>query len=466
MPRPEWPRLTAVRSRRDGDGWVLVARFARPAPVAEVVAEVGRQVVWPSVVATRPGLDLRVLNPIGFRPDWDRGVVDLPPGPLTAALVSSLRDAQGVRVTADADPETLAGLAMAGVPLVGPGLAEVDLDDPIAREEHSIELRRAAIDEHGSVDWQRPVSILLATRRPEQLDFALAQVARQRGVDSVELVLAPHGFDVDPLAVRAATGIEAKVVAADADLLFGDVLHEAARAADGDVLLKMDDDDWYAPDVVADLLRARAYSGAQLTGMPPEFHYLAPRDVTVKRGHPTELYANVVAGGTMLVDRDAAPRGRRLPAACASTSTAQLLTAVTAAGGAIYRTHGFGYLLRRNESGHTWQVDMDYLLDPSRVQQQWDGLLAVAPPRARVVRLRAAYSPARGGRPGQRRPRPRTVQPAARQASRSRRLRPSRTCLRRTTSPSATGATSRNSGHSVRCSSRSASRAAASADSA
>jgi hypothetical protein len=373
VPRPEWPRLTAVRSRRDGDGWVLVARFARPAPVAEVVAEVGRQAVWPSVVATRPGLDLRVLNPIGWRPTWDRGVLDLPPGPPSPALVASLRDAQGVRVPAGADPGTLAGLAMAGVPLVGEGYADVDLDDPVAREEHSIELRRSAIDEHGSVDWQRPVSVLLATRRPEQLDFAIAQVARQRGVRSLELVLAPHGFDVDPAQVRAAAGVDVRVVPAQPDRLFGDVLHAAASVADGDVLLKMDDDDWYAPDVVADLLRARAYSGAQLTGMPPEFHYLAPRDLTVKRGHPTELYTNVVAGGTMLVDRDVLREvgGFR---SVRKYVDRQLLTAIAAAGGAIYRTHGFGYVLRRNESGHTWQVDMDYLLDPSRVQQTWPGL--------------------------------------------------------------------------------------------
>ncbi|MBI2244482.1 MAG: glycosyl transferase family 2, partial [Nocardioides sp.] len=53
---------------------------------------------------------------------------------------------------------------------------------------------------------------------------------------------------------------------------------------------------------------------------------------------------------------------------------AQLLTAVTAAGGAIYRTHGLGYVLRRNESGHTWEVDLDYLLDPSRVERSWTGL--------------------------------------------------------------------------------------------
>jgi hypothetical protein len=37
---------------------------------------------------------------------------------------------------------------------------------------------------------------------------------------------------------------------------------------------------------------------------------------------------------------------------------AQLIAAVRAAGGATYRTHGLGYLLRRTDSGHTWQADL------------------------------------------------------------------------------------------------------------
>jgi hypothetical protein len=376
VPRPEWPPLRSLRSRRAERGWVVVARFARPVAVAEVVAELGRQAVWPVVVAVREGrLDERLFNPIGFRPAWDRGVVPLPAVSLTPGLVAGLRDAQGVVVGPDADPRIVAGLAMSGVPLVGPGFDEVDLDDALAREEHSLVLRRAALDEHGSIDWQRPVSVLLATRRPEQLGFALAQVARQQGVAALQLVLAPHGFTVDEARVRDAVGpaVDVRLAPAAADTLFGDVLHAAASVADGDVLLKMDDDDWYAPDVVADLLRARAYSGAQLVGMPAEFHYLAPRDLTVKRGHPTELYARFVAGGTMMVDR---PVLREVGGfrSVRKYVDAQLLTAVTAAGGAIYRTHGLGYVLRRNESGHTWEVDLDYLLDPSRVERTWPGL--------------------------------------------------------------------------------------------
>lgn len=362
VPPPAWTGLRAFRSRPVDDGWLTVLRFDAPVPVAEVVAELVRQTLPP--VAFRP---------VGFvaadGPEAELRSV----GPVTPALVASLRPLRGLRVTSYDDPRAVLDLAAAGVPLVGvppAGLdpavaaaltAPVDLADPLAREEHSLVLRRAALD---LVLPPRPsVSVLLATRRPEMLEHALAQVTRQRGVD-LELVLAPHGFEPS----LPSASIPVTVVPQSADRLFGDVLATAAAAATGDVVLKMDDDDWYAPDVVADLLRARAYSGADLVGMPAEFHYLTEQDITVRRGHTSEHHASFVAGGTMMIDRAtlAEVGGFR---SVRKYVDAQLLAAVAAAGGSTYRTHGLGYVLRRNPTGHTWQADLDYLLDPARVAE-------------------------------------------------------------------------------------------------
>ncbi|MCW2767184.1 MAG: hypothetical protein JWO11_3143, partial [Nocardioides sp.] len=456
-PRPDWPACTSVRSRRAGDGtWLVVVRFERPVSVADVVAELGRQSVWPDRVGNRglfvqhggpvaddvpadvlllPGsqqqpehpvtgraplvltdpsgplalgpLDERVLNPTGFDAAPTAAAVDLASldlrGGATEDLVRSLRPVAGVRVSF-ADPgslRTVAGLAMAGIPLTATTApagalgdvvaaaitAPVDLDDPLAREEHSVVLRRAALNTFSAFAWRRAVgdragvrvathpsvSIVLATRRPEQLDFALRQVAKQRGVDRLELVLAPHGFDADPARIAELVGsLAVQVVPQPGTTLFGDVLAAAASAASGDVVLKMDDDDWYAPDAIADLLLARAYSGAQLVGMPAEFHYLAPKRMTVKRGHSSERYANFVAGGTLMVDRELLHEVGSFRSVRKFVD-AQLLAAVHAAGAAVYRTHGLGYLLRRNAEGHTWEVDMGYLLDPTRVAASWDG---------------------------------------------------------------------------------------------
>ena len=69
----------------------------------------------------------------------------------------------------------------------------------------------------------------------------------------------------------------------------------------------MDDDDWYSPDAVHDLLMARRFSGADVVGMPSEFVYLHANEqrdgLTVRRNHPSEVFARFVAGGTLLLDR-------------------------------------------------------------------------------------------------------------------------------------------------------------------
>ncbi|MDN4173233.1 hypothetical protein QWY28_09795 [Nocardioides sp. SOB77] len=387
VPRPEWPPLRRYRAHATDRGWRVVVRLAGHVEVAAVLAELGRYAVRPVVEVTqrRPGLTLddRVLNAEGFGPA-DGPVVDVTAAEPSEQLVRDLRAHAAAHVTATTAPAVVAGLAMAGVPLVGEapaGLdrtlreqvaAAVDLADPRAREEHSVLLRRAALDAHGPVRRQPSVSVVLATKRPEMLDHALRQVAKQRGVDRLELVLAPHGFDSDPVGVQQRAGVPTTVLPQPPDAVFGDVLTAASRAAAGELVLKMDDDDWYGPDFVADLLRARGWSGADVVGTPAEQHYLAPLTTTVTRGHRAEAWTRFVAGGTILLPRDLLRevgwwrQVRRFV-------DAQLLVAVHAAGGTVYRTHGLGYLLRRNASGHTWEVELEELLDPARVQQRWDG---------------------------------------------------------------------------------------------
>ena len=382
----------------------------------------------PPVLVTDPGpepYDERVFNPMGFRKDWDSGVVDLgrlAPGPVTEAVVAVVRGHQGVRVDERIPVSDLLALAASGVPLavdrrsdalaalaapLAEALrAEVDLDDPLSREEHSLAVRRAAFDHHSSLAWRTAlaaragvrhvglpaVSALLATRRPDMLDFALRQVAKQRGAD-VELVLAAHGFEPDRDAVRRALGDRPhQVLSFGSDVFFGDVLTAASRAASSEVLLKMDDDDWYAPDAVHDLLMARRFSGADVVGMPAEFVYLEQVDATVRRNHPSEVFARFVAGGTLLLDRGllrSVGDFRRVR----KYVDAQLLSAVEAAGGRIYRTHGLGYVLRRGAGGHTWERDAEEFRRAEILDAEWPGFTP-----SRAVEVSAADRPG-GDRP-------------------------------------------------------------------
>ena len=349
-------------------------------------------------------VDEQVVNPRGWRKDWAEPVRDLAPGQsLTESAIADLRGVQGLRVDlAAADPRTVAGLAMAGVPLVATGtnrhLSEpltralsrsVDLDDLLAREEHSVATRRAALDTHSTQAWRRDlaqragvrfvaqprVSVLLATVRPHQLDFAMRQLARQRDVE-LQVVLGTHGWTVTEDEVRARLpGHDVVVRPHDKGEFFGDVLNDAASVADGDVMLKVDDDDWYSPYAIHDLLLARRYTGAEVVGMPSEFVYLEELGVTARRNHPTEIHNRFVAGGTIMIDRQVLRsvggfrRVRRFV-------DAQLLSAVEASGGRIYRTHGLGYVLRRTASGHTWHSDPESFRRPEILEREWPGFHA------------------------------------------------------------------------------------------
>lgn len=393
----------AGEAERDVPPDVVVARRGSPSevPAHHVIDRA------PTVVSD-PGpepVDERVFNPIGFRKDWDHPVVDLARisrGPVTEDVVAAARAFQGVRLPADTRTADLLALAISGVPVVTEGVldvappvaaaldADVDLDDPLRREEHSLAVRRAAFDHHSTLAWRSaladragvrhvglpPVSALLSTKRPDMLEFALRQVARQRGAE-VELVVAAHGFEPDRDAVRKALGDRPhQVLTFDGSTFFGDVLTAAARAASSEVLLKVDDDDWYSPDAVHDLLMARRFSGADVVGMPSEFVYLhanAERaDLTVRRKHPSEVFARFVAGGTLLLDRGllrSLGDFRRVR----KFVDAQLLSGVEAAGGRIYRTHGLGYILRRTGAGHTWQRDDEEFRRPDIVASEWSG---------------------------------------------------------------------------------------------
>ncbi|GAB2498634.1 glycosyltransferase family 2 protein [Nocardiopsis aegyptia] len=371
-------------------------------------------------VADVPAVDERVVNPIGFTREskprrgrlvsrGGRWVLEVgrsvrwrvpEDGAVTDAVVARLRDLRVVEVEWGrhsgplAAVRAVAGLAAAGIPLVSGAVprwaaclgAEVSriitsvdapaLADPQLREEHSIRLRRAALRVHGAVArWRGSVSgalaepvvsVVLCTRRPEMVGFALRQVARQRGVD-VEVVLALHGFGSDALGVREAlagfraSGWDLVVWECDPGTVFGSVLNGAIARASGSLVAKMDDDDWYGPDHLADLVLARRYSGADLVGSIASFVYLEPLDLTVRLPGPTECVFERVAGGTLLTDRRALEEVggfRALP----TSEDSRLLADLRRVGARVHRGHGCNYVLRRTSSGHTWSVGSGYFL--------------------------------------------------------------------------------------------------------
>lgn len=392
-----------------------------PLPPHDIIARPPTVVSEPDLLAGP--LDEGMLNPKGFLRHPGQGAVplvvdahrrlrlageglDLPlERGVTPATVASLRDHDGVRLTwpDQVSPSLIravAALAMAGVPLtgpppprsavtgpgpavgprLGPRLAEAlagraDLGQPLAREEHSVRLRRAALLEHSTLAWRERLateaglafrrfptcSLVLCTSRPHRLAPALRQLHRQSGAD-VELVVVTQGFSADKLSIEERSPHPVTVVDVPSSAGPGEALDAGVAAASGDLVVTMDDDAWYGADSVSDLLLARHYSGAALVDMPSEFAYVEESARTVRRAGECELTVATVVGSTMLIGRRYLRElgGFRRPGRGAATT---LAAAVRLAGDTVYRTHGLGRLGR-----HSSELDTDH---PG--EYWWDG---------------------------------------------------------------------------------------------
>ena len=296
----------------------------------------------------------------------------------------------GVVVHIDApDPELAATL--------GPALHDLMASDDVAgadahrREQLSIEMRRCALRDHSlrsrarqilsatGISAQPPeVSILAPTRRPDRVADVITTAAGQT-YPRLELVLALHGdgfgSDAEIEALAGDLGQSLRIVRVDSAETLGGVLRAAAEAAEGQLITKMDDDDYYGAEHVQDLVLAHEYSQAELIGKSAEYVYLERLDKTVRdqnRQKFSEQYIPFVgvSGGVLMISRhdlEEAGGWRRVP----RRVDIALAHDVTLAGGRIYWTHGAGYLRVRHGDEHTWNVEDSHFL--GRASEVRDG---------------------------------------------------------------------------------------------
>ncbi|MBA3744307.1 glycosyltransferase family A protein [Sporichthya sp.] len=401
------PKTTVAREVEHEVIDFLVGPVVHPQPDPRIVHLSVSERLW------LPPVDTSVLSPVGFRREA-AGVgavrisageaptlsVSGPDGALSGARdarsgltenqIESLRGWAGVEVTGDADAallgRALSQLACAGVPVrplpltpelagaLGEDLAArfaVDWDpaDPTDRESWSVATRRLALRRFApEAYWgdlarrhARPsvappsISVLVPTRRADFLPFVLAQIERQDYPD-FETVLVLHGLAADdPSVQKAIAGFSRPLVLVEvpAATVFGAALNAGVARCSGQLLTKMDDDDWYGPHHLTDLVLARAYSGATAVGLTGYHVYLHGSDTTIRwTAPPTEAPAGWLAGGTMLLGLEDV-RGLGGWRATPSAVDWHLLASVRTAGGWLYATHDLGFLYYRGHD-HTW----------------------------------------------------------------------------------------------------------------
>lgn len=250
------------------------------------------------------------------------------------------------------------------------------LDNDEYRDRKALQAHRRVFDDHlyahrvdtvlEAVGLDHPrspaptVSVVVPTRRPEQLDHVLRTVGKQSWAHK-QLVLVTHGFTPEPgeLRLRAlGHGLtDVVLVRADADQTLGRIMDLGVAAATGELVAKVDDDNFHGVHYLTDLVRALDYSGADVVGKWAHLVHLESSGATLLRfAHAEHRFVEQVQGGTILTTRELArevgfgdlPRG---------VDTA-FLAEVRRRGGTVYAADRFNFVsVRRADPGsHTWQI--------------------------------------------------------------------------------------------------------------
>ncbi len=202
------------------------------------------------------------------------------------------------------------------------------------------------------------ISILLPTKRPLQIDMALKNVASQN-YKNKELILILHGdgFDVEDIKEKCAQfDFETKIIRCPTDSLFGDNLNQGVDLSSGFYLSKMDDDDWYGPNHLDDLMAAFEYSRATIVGKWANYIHIATKDIVIKNMYDKqETYVGHLPGGTFLINTELIKKVRF--GHIKNQIDTELIQRLKQRGGIVYSTHSFNYIRVRHTEGHTYERD-------------------------------------------------------------------------------------------------------------
>lgn len=213
------------------------------------------------------------------------------------------------------------------------------------------------------------VSVVLSSMRPGRLPLVLSALAAQR-YPHLEVAVALHGAQAPstPEFEQAVRASGAAVHHYEPSVPFGSVLADLARRTSGDLVIKIDDDDLYGPNVIGDIVLAYLYSSADAVGKTTEYLHFEEIGQTVHRRFMTETYHFQLAGGAMLLSRAALHEiGGWRPTP--NSTDRSVLIRLGNAGAVSYRTHSLGYLYIRHNEGHTWKRGDSLLLRGA--YEQW-----------------------------------------------------------------------------------------------
>lgn len=220
------------------------------------------------------------------------------------------------------------------------------------------------------------VSIIMATCRPLNIEKIVNNITCQN-YSNREVVIVSQNYSVKEI-VRLQNMLEnnglcrVKIIEDNSDTSLGIRQNNAIKHSQGEFWAKMDDDDWYFPNYLHDIVITMQMGDYDVIGKNSVFYYLDGLDIMVIRNPQMHNIVNSNLRGATLFARNNDNENLRFADVSQGEDSA-LLKKAKNANLKIYATDPFNMVVYRSADTnlHTWTVNHSYLLD--RSQTVYDG---------------------------------------------------------------------------------------------
>jgi len=202
------------------------------------------------------------------------------------------------------------------------------------------------------------VSVITCTNRPDRLENILDNYLRQiYSPRELIIVVNSESINIDEWRRRTEGHYDISILQLGSNQTLGECLNYGIDHSRYDYVAKCDDDDYYAPKYLSDLMPLFASTGAQIVGKCSMFVYFAgSQTLAIALPGNENMPVAGVAGATMIISKQVFSQVRFTVTSFGEDSL--FLQECVTRGIPIFSGDRFNFVcIRSNPDQHTWQVD-------------------------------------------------------------------------------------------------------------
>lgn len=223
------------------------------------------------------------------------------------------------------------------------------------------------LDQHINFENDSNVSVIISTKRKDYIEGFIEQANNQQHVN-LQIILITHGFTLskkEQKDMKKLSNFDITFVECDQNVSFGNCLNKGIDQIKFNYVIKMDDDDYYYPSFIIDLLLGLKYSQAEVVGKYAFFFYLEGENIVGQRRLKYQYCSIAEIKGNTMICKTETMKNYKFKDLSRHVDS-DFLERVRENNRDIYCIHPYDMCVFRsgNKNSHTYQVnDSNFLRD-------------------------------------------------------------------------------------------------------